>query len=39
MVSTHTFMTDREDPLERPNHGTKLIVKVERHLPAPDRNR
>lgn len=30
---------DSEAPLERAGHGTKLIVKVKRHLPDPDRIR
>jgi hypothetical protein len=40
VVSTHSqatpFMMDSEEPLERAGHGTKLIAKVERHLPDPD---
>lgn len=43
VVSTHSqatpFKMDSEEPLERAGHGTKLIVKVERHLPEPDRIR
>jgi hypothetical protein len=40
VVSTHSqatpFKTDSEEQFERDGHGTKLIVKVERHLPNPD---
>jgi hypothetical protein len=40
VVSMHSqatpFMMDSEEPLERAGHGTKLIAKVERHLPDPD---
>lgn len=43
VVSTYSqatpFQMDREAPLERAGHGTKLIAKVERHLPDPDRIR
>lgn len=43
VVSTHSqetpFKMDSESPLERAGHGTKLIVRVERHLPDPDRIR
>lgn len=43
VVSTHSqatpFKIDSEVPFERTGHGTKLIAKVERHLPSPDRIR
>jgi hypothetical protein len=43
VVSTHSqatpFKIDSEVPLKRAGHGTKLIAKVERHLPDPDRIR
>ncbi len=43
VVSTHSqatpFKVDSEAPLARAGHGTKLIAKVERHLPDPDRIR
>ena len=40
VVSTHSqatpFKMDSEQQFERAGHGTRLIVKVERHLPDPD---
>jgi hypothetical protein len=43
VVSTHSqatpFKVDSEMPFERAGHGTKLITKVGRHLPDPDRIR
>lgn len=43
VVSTHSqatpFKMDSEEPLECAGHGTRLVVKVERHLPDPNRIR